>query len=104
MELHEEPSISLSGNVMHLKGRFVFTKAEKLLFLGNKLLSKVTESLIVINMDEVSRLDSAGIALLLEWKKFANKNNKNILLGGLNKQTSSLIATYKLQNLFGIKD
>lgn len=93
-------SVRLSDKGLDLTGELTFSTASSLLAKGSSLLDKITVNPLLINLDKVSRLDSAGIALLLEWKRDADKKDQQFLLGGTKEQATSLIETYKLQALF----
>jgi ABC-type transporter Mla MlaB component len=49
----------------------------------------------------MERIDSAGIALLLEWQRLSTNDNLNCRYEGLPKQAKKLIEAYRLQSLIG---
>ena len=82
-----------------LAGSLVYANASDLLGEVNAVLKNHQESLLNINCEELSRLDSAGIALLIEWKRWCNNHNKQCHFQGLPTQANSLIETYRLQEV-----
>jgi len=93
-------SISFSEDTLFLKGSFTFNTVSELQEKGLSLLEKVNAQQVVLNLKEMRRIDSAGIALLLEWKRYCQNNNKDLKLIEAQDQATSLIKTYKLQSLF----
>ena len=53
----------------------------------------------LIDCKEMERIDSAGIALLLEWQRQFKNTDLTCLFKDLSKQAQSLITTYRLQSL-----
>ncbi len=84
---------------LQLDGPLVYANASALLKEVNSILENRQTDIIKINCEEVSRIDSAGIALLIEWKRWCNNNNKQCHFEGLPIQANSLIETYRLQEV-----
>lgn len=53
----------------------------------------------VIDCHNVERIDSAGIALLLKWKKEILNKKGACRFEGLSKQVKSLVQAYRLESL-----
>ena len=77
----------------------VYANASELLQEVTPLLEGLQTNEIKINCGEVTRIDSAGIAMLIEWKRWCENNNKQCQIEGLQKQANSLIKTYGLQEV-----
>ena len=60
--------------------------------------SNEAESLI-IDCKQMTRIDSAGIALLLEWQRQLIQLNKHCVFKDLSTQALSLISAYHLKSL-----
>ena len=86
-------------NGLQLSGSLVYANASELLEQVTPLLEGLQTNEIKINCKEVTRIDSAGIALLIEWKRWCANNNKHCQIEGLQKQAISLIETYRLQEV-----
>jgi phospholipid transport system transporter-binding protein len=82
-----------------LGGSLVYENASELLEKVAPLLDSLQANVIKINCGEVTRIDSAGIALLIEWKRWCANNDKQCQIEGLQKQANSLIETYGLQEV-----
>ncbi|MCF6190035.1 MAG: STAS domain-containing protein [Cocleimonas sp.] len=88
-----------SDKGIDLKGSLVYSTVSSVLSEGCKLLEGHQENSINISLADVKRIDSAGIALLLEWKRLCDQNNKNYQVVGAQEQALSLITTNKMQNI-----
>jgi phospholipid transport system transporter-binding protein len=84
---------------IQLGGSLVYANASELLQEVTPLLEGLQSNEIKIICGEVTRIDSAGIALLIEWKRWCANNNKQCKIEGLQKQANSLIETYGLQEV-----
>jgi len=89
---------------MTLSGALVFTSVADLLGQGNKHLKQYLElnpndSSFVIDCKAMERIDSAGIALLIEWQRQCTNDNKTCRFEGLAKQAQALIEAYRLESL-----
>lgn len=91
--------VSSSEKGLQLQGELTFETVSSVLSEGNALLESHKDP-ITINLEGVNRIDSAGISLLLEWKRICDNKNKTFLVEGMQKQATSLIKTYQLQKLF----
>ena len=92
--------ISRSDSGLQVEGQMTFNTVFELQQAGVAQLEKLTQSAFVINLEKVQRIDSAGLSLLLEWKRYCQRKNQTFEIKGLQKQAASLISTYKLQQLF----
>jgi len=85
---------------MALSGTIVFASVADLLAQGNQHLKQHSnDSSFVIDCKAVTRIDSAGIALLLEWHRQCKNDNKVCRFESLSKQAQALIEAYRLQSL-----
>lgn len=89
---------------MSLSGDLVFSSVADLLEQGNTKLKQYlsqnpSSSSFVIDCKEMERIDSAGIALLLEWQRQCKNAEKNCRFEGLSNQAQALIEAYRLQSL-----
>ncbi len=95
----QETTISLNGHELTLKGSLVYSTVSGLLLQSRSLLKKVMPDSITINLSGVEKIDSAGIALLVEWQRYCQQYHKQCRFSGLNEQAISLIETYKLTRI-----
>lgn len=54
----------------------------------------------VLDISAVTRIDSAGLAFLIDWGKKHLPEGQKVLLSGTSQQTRQLIETMKLDALF----
>ena len=91
--------ITKSEQGMEISGALVFASVSDLLEQGNQQLKQhQDESTFVINCKAMDRIDSAGIALLIEWQRQCKDKNKTCRFEALPKQAKALIEAYKLQS------
>ncbi len=92
-------SVIVTNNGVDLKGNLTFSAVSSVLSEGCKLLESHQADSVNINLADVKKIDSAGIALLLEWKRLCDRNNKSYQVVGAQKQAISLITTNKVQGI-----
>jgi phospholipid transport system transporter-binding protein len=80
--------------VLHLSGDLVIGSVSSLLNQANSLFSKHRQ--IIIDFEDVPRVDSAGLALLLEWVEWARDNDASIQFRNV---PDALIKIAKLSNV-----
>lgn len=97
--MNNQFNLESTQNGLKLGGPMVYANASELLEEVIPLLEGLQTNEIKINCEEVIRIDSAGIALLIEWKRWCANNNKQCKIEGLQKQANSLIETYGLQEV-----
>ena len=85
---------SADGDVLHLCGEVVIASAPALLAEARKLFAG--QSQIVVDLAEVSRVDSSGLALMLEWLQLAQANNISLRFRNI---PASLLRIARLSNV-----
>lgn len=90
-----------ADNSYALSGRLVFSTLSQLLkhppaFIENGLINEN----IRVDCSAVTHLDSAGIALLLDWKKKALISKKELTFNKLPKQAKAIIKSAHLSDIF----
>ena len=97
-----DADITANGNGLKLTGALVFSSVSLLLEKSKLLLeSQIQSSAVTVNLDcsEVTRIDSAGIALFIEWKRACNLHRKPFSIINLPDQAKSLVETYRLKDV-----
>lgn len=92
-------SITPTEQGLQINGQLTFDTVADLLEKGKVELGQSKLDSVVVNLENIKRIDSAGISLLLEWKRQCSQNKKVLTFEGIQKQAKSLIKTYKLQGL-----
>lgn len=63
-----------------------------------------TSPLVVIDLNDVTYIDSSGIAALVEGLQFANSHDKSFRLKRLSDHVKSIIELARLDQVFSIDD
>ncbi|MCF7971000.1 MAG: STAS domain-containing protein [Methylococcaceae bacterium] len=71
-----------------LKGNLIFNTINKAVL--NTLDFKQAPSSMTIDLHEVGEIDSAGLALLIEWIKFAQAHQKKLYFNNIPAQLTAL--------------
>jgi len=85
-----------------LQGNLLFSTVASVLPESCSLLESHTADSLAIDMSGIDKIDSAGITLLLAWKRLCDAHNKKFQIVGAKKQAVSLITTNKLERLLDI--
>lgn len=76
-----------------LSGRLGFDTASALLAQGMAVFGKAPASgPLVLDLSEVSRVDSAGLALLIEWVKMARRREQPMVFRNVPEQLVAMAA------------
>ena len=59
---------------------------------------------IDIDLSDVSRADSAGVALLIEWQRQAQKQNKSIYFTNIPSQMLAIVRLSGVDDLLSLKN
>ena len=101
-QVPQTTTISTLENGVILRGNLLYSTVAPILTIGSEMIQNHKADVIAIDMSEVVKIDSAGIALLLAWKRLCDKNNKKYQLEGASQQAVSLISTNKLEKLLNL--
>jgi phospholipid transport system transporter-binding protein len=82
---------------LHLRGPLVFASVGVALTQSLALLPR--QGVAVIDMSEVEQADSAALALLIEWRKFAARQGLRLEVQGVPAQLRALAAAAGLEAL-----
>lgn len=84
-----------------LSGQLVFDTVGDLANLVLSSPSSATHA-IVVDCSQVSHMDSAGIALLVEWKRQAARFGHDLLLKDLPRQAEAIVKATRLDAILKI--
>jgi phospholipid transport system transporter-binding protein len=85
--------------VYELIGEVSFETAAQILKLSDRDFAQHAET--EVNLSQVSKADSAGLALLLEWKSQARSRNAEIRFIDLPESLLAIARTTEVSNLLG---
>jgi len=91
-------SITLSKNDegFAISGSLVFETVSKIVDQGAERIQQHKTDEIVVDCQQLSRIDSAGIATLLAWQRESSHLNITCRFEQLPKQATSLLKAYRL--------
>ena len=95
-------SIIKTKQGMSVSGALTFSNVKEVLSQGGEFIEQFAsqkEKFFEIDCSAVPRIDSAGIALLIEWHRQCVNADTSSRLVGLLDQPKSLIKTYQLESL-----
>ncbi len=99
----KQSNLTLNSNgACLIDGELTFSTVS--ILLGDSKTLWKDHSEINIDFSKVTHADSAALALLLEWMRFAKKNKKNISFYNLPEQLLNLIKISGLEKMINIKE
>lgn len=94
-------SLSTDNNgVINVSGELTFTTAGQLLTAAPILFEK--QSSLEIDLANVTRSDSAGLALLVDWMRYAKNSNKKIVFHHMPTQLLAIANASGLDELLPV--
>lgn len=85
---------------MRLQGKLSFTNVMQLFADFKQKIADANH--ITLNFSDVTASDSAGLALIIEFLKYANLNNKKVTIQNIPEGISSLAKAASLDKLLAI--
>ena len=93
---------SLAEGRLRLQGELSFRTVPQVLAQGETLFEQVPSS-VAIDLQGVSRSDSAGVALLVEWTRAAHRRHKNIVFRNVPPQMRSIVEVCGLEDILSLE-
>jgi phospholipid transport system transporter-binding protein len=81
----------------HVQGDMTFSSVKGLLRQSNELFPSVQE--LEVDLSQVDHADSAGLALVLEWKAQATERNAKIVFTGIPESMVSIARLCQVESL-----
>jgi phospholipid transport system transporter-binding protein len=66
---------------------------------GHHLLDKTSAKQVTLNLQDLTHSDSASVALLIDWLRYANAKGKTLRLNHVPQKMQDLIRLSNLQNI-----
>ena len=104
-ELQKEPRANIEligGNTLRVSGELSFKTVPSLVDRNKDFLRDGNS--IDIDLDDVNRADSAGVALLIEWQRQALKQNKSICFINIPSQMLAIVRLCGVDDLLSLKN
>jgi len=92
-------AINKTEQGLAISGKLVYSTVADLSELGNQVIAESNQNTVDIDCQSMERIDSAGIALLLQWQRESKVANKACRFVNLSDQAKSLIQAYQLQTV-----
>ena len=80
-----------------LSGALVYASVSRILEQAKGFFKQHKSESFVVDCTSMDRIDSAGIALLLEWHRKSTNINSKCRFVGLSKQAQALVDAYHLK-------
>lgn len=93
-----QTTLSISNNRITVCGPLTFKTVPDLVNNFRDSLSTATEEEVLVDLSEVPKADSAGLALLLEWLAIAQNEDKKLVFTGIVDQVSDFARVNGLDN------
>jgi phospholipid transport system transporter-binding protein len=93
------PNLIKTKSGYQLQGSLVYNSVDTLLQQGLGMLNNQSD-IVKVDCKNLSRIDSAGIAIFISWQRHCEQNNKKLQLTHLPQQAISLIKANKLDHFF----
>lgn len=91
------PKLIETKSGYQLQGSLVYNSVDALSKQGSDAINNKSDS-VKIDCKNLSRIDSAGLAIFISWQRYCEQNNKKIKFIHLPQQAISLIKANKLDN------
>jgi anti-anti-sigma factor len=95
-------NIKTTTQGLELTGDLVYSSVSAADKVAKVVLEKHQSQLISIDCKNMTKIDSAGIALLIDWKRWCDNCKKQFQLESVNEKAMSLISSYKLNKILNI--
>jgi len=93
--------MSITDGVALVSGELSFDTVTALQNQGFEVMSQ--QGVSEFNLSGVSRSDSSGLALLISWRRFANKNNQQVRFSHFPQQLRDIASVSGLDGVLEIQ-
>ncbi len=93
-----QAGVADSGHCLRLAGELSFDTVPDLVRQGTALMARCS-SPVVVDLGDVRRTDSAGLALLVEWMREARRQGKDIRFRNIPEQMRALARVAEVESI-----
>ena len=86
----------------HVQGDMTFSNVKDLFRYSNELFSSLQE--FEVDLSQVDHADSAGLALVLEWKAQAAERNATVVFTGIPESMVSIARLCQVESLLEVQN
>lgn len=98
LSLHQQSPIA-----WQLKGHFDVASITKMIKPGYRMINQAPDNATVaVDLSGVEHADSASVALLLDWWRYAKTKNKSVTFTNLPQKMQDIINVSNLENILPI--
>ena len=87
------------GNAIRVSGALTFASARRAIEAFRPYCQQRTKKPLLLDLAAVTRMDSAGLALLLQWKRMAHAAGRPLRFSALPEQARNLAAVFGVADL-----
>lgn len=98
--MSEESFVIRRDGTFELKGPLTFATVPQLIEHGAAWRAARASDDITIDLGQISKADSAGLALMVEWRHLARQSQRRLRFVNIPEQLRQLIRVSGLENLF----
>ena len=91
--------IDAGNGELRLTGQINFQSVPELWSMSRRIFPRLQSSSVCFDVEQITQIDSGGLAFLVSWARWANFYGKQFYLTGNNTQLSALIESNQLQSL-----
>lgn len=97
-----DPLLSLEGATLRVSGSITFATAAGVLSSARPLLSRLPP-VATVDLTGATRVDSAGVALLVEFCRLHNRAGGRLCLESVTDELQPLLELYRLEGVLGVE-
>lgn len=97
-----DPALALDGTVLRLSGPITLNTVTPLLARGRELLPRLPDE-TTLDLAGVTRIDSAGVAMLLEFWRLRSRGGARLEFAAIPEELRPLLQLYALEPVFGLE-
>lgn len=102
---HEAIVLSRDGTgPICVRGAMTFSSAAAGIQAFKPYCTAGTDRVLQMDLSQIARMDSAGLALLLQWKRMAHSAGRTIRFNGLPQQARNLATVFAIGSLIGTEN
>lgn len=89
-QLRAEPRLVVNENTLTLAGEISFYTVNTILVEGRKALGELSTGKAVLDLSAVTKTDSAGLALVVDWIRAAKQRGSELQIVGVSPQLADI--------------
>lgn len=91
--------VEVSDGLFRLTGKVNFANVPGLWAGSRQIFPKLKSEIVKFDVNDITQIDSGGLAFLVSWARWANFYGKKFYIIGENSQLKALVESNQLQTL-----